>query len=219
MSDPNNTSLITFNDWTLRIRESSHPQPRLLLMLHGLTGDENSMWVFARDLPSHYWIIAPRAPHTAEPFGYSWRLALPGTFVQPSLEQLSPAAEALIHLVDEYQASAGVEADTFDVMGFSQGGVMSSLLTTLYPQRIGKTGILAGFVPGGLEELTTKRPLEGKPFFVTHGTKDDMVPIERARTSMVLLEQAGAKLTYCEDEVGHKVSLNCIKALRDFLSN
>jgi phospholipase/carboxylesterase len=188
-------------------------------MLHGFTGDENSMWVFARDLPRHFSIIAPRAPHTAEPFGYSWRALQPGTFGRPSLEELLPAAEALIRLVDEYQASAGIEAGDFDVMGFSQGGAMSSLLAILYPQRISKVGILAGFVPGGLEEGIQKQPLAGKKIFVTHGTKDDMVPIDRARASIGLLEQAGASITYCEDDVGHKVSLNCMKALRSYLED
>lgn len=219
MPDPNNTTLITFNDWTLRIRESLHPHPRLLLLLHGLTGDENSMWVFTKDLPSHYWMIAPRATHSAEPFGYSWRPRPSLDFGAPSLEQLTPAAEVLIRLVDEYQASTKIDASTFDVMGFSQGAVMSNLLAFLYPGRIRKAGILAGFVPSGLEALVTKRPLEGKPFFVTHGTKDDMVPIERARASMALLEQAGAKVTYCEDEVGHKVSVTCIRALKDFFAD
>ncbi len=224
MPDPSNTSLITFNNWTLRIRESTHQQPRLLLLLHGLTGDENSMWVFARNLPSHYWMIAPRAPHPAEPFGYSWRPRPSSTFGRPSLEQLLPAAEALIQLIDEYQASARIEASPerrrrIDVMGFSQGAAMSNLLAFLYPQRIRKTGILAGFVPGGLEELVTKRPLDGKPFFVTHGTKDEMVTIDRARASMALLEQAGAKVTYCEDEVGHKVSVTCLRSLKDFFAD
>ena len=219
MPDPSNTSLITFNDWTLRIRESTHQQPRLLLLLHGLTGDENSMWVFTRNLPSHYRMIAPRAPHSAEPFGYSWRPPHYETLSRPSLEQLLPAAEALIRLIDEYQAWAKIDASTVDVMGFSQGAAMSNLLAFLYPQRIRKAGILAGFVPSGSEELVTKRPLEGKPFFVTHGTKDDMVPIDRARASMDLLEQAGAKVTYCEDDVGHKVSVSCIRALKDFFSD
>lgn len=224
MPDPSNTSLITFNNWTLRIRESTHQQPRLLLLLHGLMGDENSMWVLARNLPSHYWMIAPRAPHPAEPFGYSWRPRPSSTFGRPSLEQLLPAAEALIQLIDEYQASARIEASPerrrrIDVMGFSQGAAMSNLLAFLYPQRIRKTGILAGFVPGGLEELVTKRPLEGKPFFVTHGTKDEMVTIDRARASMALLEQAGAKVTYCEDEVGHKVSVTCLRSLKDFFAD
>ena len=214
-----NTDLIEFEDWTLRIRKTDHPSPRLLLMLHGFTGDENSMWVFARDLPSHYWIVAPRAPHVTEPSGYSWRPPQDGTFGRPSLEQLRPAAEALVRLVNAYQLSAKIDARVFDLMGFSQGAAMSNLLAFLYPERIRKTGILAGFVPSGLDELVAQRPLTGKPFFVAHGTKDETVPVERARASIEILEQAGAQVTYCEDEVGHKVSLTCLRALKDFLGN
>jgi phospholipase/carboxylesterase len=163
-------------------------------------------------------MVAPRAPHVAELGGYSWRPPLPGTFGRPSLEELLPAAETLIRLVDEYSVSAGFDAGTFDVIGFSQGAAMSNLLAFLYPHRIRRTGILAGFVPAGLEELVPKRPLNGKPFFVTHGTRDEMVTIDRGRASMALLEQAGAKVTYCEDEVGHKVSVTCLRALRNFFA-
>jgi len=212
------TELIEYEDWTLRIRKTTHPSPRLLLMIHGFTGDENSMWVFARDLPSHYWIIAPRALHAAQSGGYSWRPLQKDDFGRPSLEQLRPAAEALIKLVDAYQLSARLDASVFDVMGFSQGAAMSNLLAFLYPERIRKTGILAGFVPSGLDELVAKRPLDGKPFFVAHGTKDETVPIDRARASIEILKQAGAQVTYCEDEVGHKVSLPCLRALKDFLA-
>jgi phospholipase/carboxylesterase len=218
--DPNNTHLIEFKNWTLRVRETASPSPRLLLLIHGLTGDENSMWVFARNLSSSYWIIAPRAPHRAEPSGYSWREPFDSSeFGRPSVEQLRVGVEALIRLVDEYAASAGIDASTFDVMGFSQGAAMCNMLAFLYPQRIRKAGILAGFVPSGLEELVSQRPLQGKPFFVAHGTKDDTVSVERARESIGILEQAGAQVTYCEDEVGHKVSANCLRALKDFLSD
>ncbi len=96
---------------------------------------------------------------------------------------------------------------------------MSNVLAFLYPQRVRKTAILAGFVPSGLEELVAGRPLEGKPFFVAHGTKDEMVRIDRARESIALLEQAGANVTYCEDNVGHKVSVNCLRALGAFFAD
>jgi phospholipase/carboxylesterase len=132
---------------------------------------------------------------------------------------LRSAAEALIGLVDEYSASAGIEASVFDVMGFSQGAAVSSVLAFMYPERIRKTGLLAGFVPKGLEEQLTQRPLEGKPFFVAHGTKDERVPIARARASIALLERAGAQVTYCEDAVGHKVSLTCLHALQKFFAD
>ena len=220
MPDLNNTSLISFKNWTLRIRKSTHQARRLMLLIHGHTGDENSMWVFARAMPDHYWMVAPRAPYAAESGGYSWRPPQTGNYDQLGLEMLESAAEALIRLVDEYSASAGREADArvFDVMGFSQGAALSSVLTFLYPRRIRKTALLAGFVPSGLEELATQRPLEGKPFFVAHGTKDETVTIDRARASIALLEQAGAQVTYCEDEVGHKVSVTCLRALKEFFS-
>ena len=218
------TQLIQFDNWTLRVRRPTHPtqSPRLLLLIHGWTGDENSMWVFARDLPPHYWIVAPRAPYVTQPGGYSWRADQSELIGNPTLAMFAAAAEALIKLVDAYQLSVKLDASPerrrIDVLGFSQGAVMSSLLAFLYPQRIRKTGILAGFVPGGLEELVAKRPLEGKPFFVAHGTKDETVPIDRARASIEILEKAGAHVTYCEDEVGHKVSLPCLRALKDFLA-
>jgi len=211
------TELIQLNGWTLRRRKSTHPSPRLLLLIHGLTGDENSMWVFARDLPANYEIIAPRAPHPAQPFGYSWRVMQDVDFGKPNFEQLRESAEGLIRLIEAYQSSAGIEADEFDVMGFSQGAVMSSVLTFLYPNRIHKTGLLSGFIPQGMDEWIERRALAGKSFFVAHGTQDETVPVDRARASIELLEQAGAHVTYCEDEVGHKVSLPCLRALREFL--
>jgi phospholipase/carboxylesterase len=121
--------------------------------------------------------------------------------------------------MDEYQASVEVEASEFDVIGFSQGAAISSVLAFLYPQRIRKIGILSGFVPEGVDEYIASRPLAGKTVFVAHGTQDDTVPVDRARTSMEILENAGAEITYCEDEVGHKVSLNCMRALRAYLQH
>ncbi|MCJ7433238.1 MAG: hypothetical protein MUO77_07085 [Anaerolineales bacterium] len=212
------TKLVTFNNWTLRFKHSDKLK-RLLLLIHGWTGDENSMWVFTKDLPPDYWIIAPRALHPAQPSGYSWRPPQPETFGWPSLETLKPAVDKLISFVDAYSSKVRVDANQFDVMGFSQGAAMSNVLALLYPHRIRKAGILAGFVPSGLEEVIAARPLEGKPFFVAHGTQDEMVPIERARASIELLEQAGAQVTYCEDEVGHKVSAGCLRALKEFFKD
>lgn len=212
------TNLLQLNNWTLRTRPATHRPTRLLLLLHGLTGDENSMWVFARDLPRHYEMLAPRAPHPTQPGGYSWRPFTGEDFGRPTLDQLRPAAEALMQLIAAYQASAGVEAPEFDVVGFSQGAAMTSLLSMLYPERIRKIGILAGFVPAGLESVVEQRPLAGKDVFVAHGTKDTTVPVDRARASIAVLEQAGAHVTYCEDEVGHKVSLACLQALRHYLT-
>ena len=214
------TEIIEFNGWTVRVRPAVSERPRLLVMLHGWTGDENSMWVFARNFSEdRHWIIAPRAPHAADPQGFSWRPHQPINFGRPSLEILLPSAEALIRLADEYSASVGVEAGQFDVIGFSQGGAMVNVLGMLFPNRIRKMGVLAGFVPSGLETYVDKRALDGKRAFVAHGTLDELVPIDRARASMELMEKAGASIIYCEDEVGHKLSAKRLRALEEYLAD
>lgn len=213
------TELIEFDGWTLRTKNSTAQNPKLLVLIHGWTGDENSMWVFARKLAPQYWMIAPRAPYPAEPSGFSWRPPQPELFGRPSLEALKPSVEALIRLIDEYAASVKLDARQFDAVGFSQGGAMVNALGALYPQRVRKMGVLAGFVPYQMEEIIQAKPLVGKNIFVAHGTQDEMVTIKRAYASMDLLKQAGATVTYFEDAIGHKMSASGVKALKEYLED
>lgn len=208
------TTLLTFEDWTLRVLPSR--SKRILLMLHGWTGDENSMWVFARNFPASYYILAPRAPHPAPENGYSWRAPAPrGSW--PTLDLMSPSAEALIHLLDGFARAYDLDSSTVDVIGFSQGGAMTFTLAWLYPERVGKMGILAGFAPEGAEESLRPGALRGKQAFVAHGTQDTMVPLALAQRTVRLLEEAGAEVSYCESEVGHKLSAECLTALERYL--
>ena len=219
MPDANNTRQMTYNGWTMRVRHAMEEPARFMLLLHGWTGDENSMWIFTNRFPADMWIAAPRAPHASKEGGYSWR---PLHSVQdsgwglPTLSDLKPAAEGLIRLVDNVSASAGVDASQFEVAGFSQGGALANVLTLLYPQRIRKAAVLAGFMPAGVDDLLERRALAGKHFFVAHGTQDNLVPFERARGSIELLEKGGAQVTFCEAEVGHKLSADCLRALETF---
>jgi phospholipase/carboxylesterase len=213
-----NADLITFQNWTLRVRPATESPERLLLLLHGLTGDENSMWVFVRNFPDKFWIVAPRAFHIAKPGGYSWRRHPAEQDDPPGLADFRPAVSAVLAFVDAYAAECRIEARQFDVIGFSQGAALTNAIALLYPQRVRRAGVLSGFIPAQAESVLAKRPLNGKPFFVAHGTMDEKVKVEYARQSVQMLERAGANVTYCEDEVGHKVSANCLRALKAFFA-
>ena len=215
MHVPSDTELVIFRDWTLRVRPATEAPARLLLLIHGWTGDENSMWVFVRNFAPSFWIVAPRAPYSTKPSGYSWR---PGTHDRPTFDDLQPAVESLVKFVDAYADQNYLDATQFDVMGFSQGAAMVNCMALLHSDRVQRASVLAGFVPTGAEELVEARPLKGKPFFVAHGTLDELVSIESGRRSAKLLEQAGANVTYCEDDVGHKLSAGCLRALNAFFS-
>lgn len=210
--------LNTFEDWTLKIQPAVQKPSRVMLMLHGWTGDENSMWYFAANLPPHLWIIAPRAPHLASPSGYSWRVRKPLDSFPPRYEDFYPSAVLLADLLDRWGIANAVDTSQVDIMGFSQGAAVTITFALAYPQRVRKLAVLAGFAPSGADVLATPQPLAGKQVFVTHGTEDDLVPIELARQSMNILEQAGAQVTYCEANIGHKVSKECLKALEQFFA-
>lgn len=219
MPDVTDTHQMTYNGWTMRVRHATQEPARFMLLLHGWTGDENSMWVFARKFSADMWIAAPRAPHAAKEGGYSWRALnslQASDWGLPTLSDLKSAADSLIRLVDDVSVSIGVDGSQFDVAGFSQGAALANLLALLYPHRIRKTAVLAGFMPGGVDDLLAHRVLADKPFFVAHGTQDELVSVERARESIKFLEQAGAKVLFCEAEVGHKVSADCLRGLETF---
>ncbi len=212
------TELVSYQGWTLRTRAAAERPARILLVVHGWTGDENSMWVFVRHLAPTYWIVAPRAPYATQPSGYSWRPQEGSVSGRPSFADLAPAVDPLLSLVDSYSADNSVDASIIDAMGFSQGAALITALALLHPERVDRVGLLAGFVPPGAESLLAQRPLMGRQFFVAHGTLDERVKIEYARLSVRALEQAGAHVTYCEDEVGHKLSARCLKALEAFFA-
>ncbi len=217
MAVQSDTQLVSFQGWTLRVRPAVQGPARLLLLVHGWTGDENSMWVFTRNLRPQYWIMAPRALYETDPAGYSWRPEPAGRHDWPTFEDLQPAVQSLLSMTDAYAAENGIDAAQFDTVGFSQGAALVAAMALLHPERIGRAGILAGFIPQGGEILARDRRLDGKPFFVAHGTQDPRVPIEHARSAARVLEQAGAQVTYCEDDVAHKLSLKCLRALEGFL--
>ena len=210
------STLTTFGKWTLRVRPGTGKQ--ILLLLHGWTGNEDSMSIFTRNFPADSWIISPRAPYPATQGGYSWRApAASGSW--PSVDLFRPAIAVLMDLLDHWASANGLDAAPVDVAGFSQGGAMTFTLGVLHPERVQKMGILAGFAPEGSEAVLTPGLLAGKKIFVAHGTRDEMVPIQMARRTIQLLEEAGAQVTYCESDVGHKLSADCLKSLEQYLAN
>ena len=204
-----------FRDWTFRFRPATATPSRLLVMVHGWTGDENSMWVFARKLPKQLAVLTPRGPYLAPEGGYTWREIRPGTLGLPAIEDLHPSAEALIGFIDDWSHAEGVNADQIGLIGFSQGAALSITLALLHPERIRTLAVLSGFIPGGAEHLLAKRPLEGKTVFVAHGRKDKLIPVAHARKSVELLMGSGARVTYCESDGGHKVSADCFPGMAE----
>ncbi len=215
MQPENNTQVIGFSEWTLRVR-SAQSKRKMLLLIHGLKGDENSMWIFANKLSPDYWVIAPRAPYRVQDGGYSWYPTEAADFDHLSRDEVNSIIERLVKLVEDYQSTMQFDEKGIDVAGFSQGAALALLLALSHPALVRKTAILAGFIPDHAKALISSSRLNDKPFFVAHGQNDQTVPIERGREAAALLGAAGGRVTFCEAEVSHKVSASCLRALKEY---
>jgi phospholipase/carboxylesterase len=212
-----NSTYTTYDSgWILRIRPAMTDKARrVLLLIHGWTGDENSMWVFARQLPDDYLVLAPRGPVSA-PSGYGWA-ALEGD-KSPPIQAYLDISNRLMDQTFAWLKAHKIDLETpIHLMGFSQGAAMCYSILTQRPGQIAKVAGLSGFLPGGTELLLPNGHLTGKEIFIAHGAKDETIAIKRAQDTVRVLEQAGAKVFYCEEDVGHKLGAACFSGLKDFL--
>jgi phospholipase/carboxylesterase len=208
--------LYTNGNWTFRFRQGQPNAERIMVLLHGWMGDENSMWVLARNIPASFIILAPRAPLTAPEGGYSWRAIEPGSWGLPSILELKPAVDSFMKFLQNWSHSKGLDFGRLDLMGFSQGAAIAYSIALLFPERVRSLAALSGSLPEGAADILTKNEFSGKPIFVYHGRQDEMIPVERARQSVTMLKSLDAKVTYCESDAGHKVSKECLKAMENF---
>ncbi len=207
---------ITVNGLVMRIQQPDGIGPfPVILMIHGWTGDENSMWVFAPRLPKNALLIAPRGLYFSAGGGYSWYPKL--NTVLPSFDDFAIAVEKLIDTVSVNYLPSG-DFSSLHLVGFSQGAALAYAMAIQYPTRVTSLAGLSGFLPDGASAWLQPGRLNGLPTFIAHGTQDERIPVERARASVAQLEQAGASVTYCEDDVGHKLSAKCFHGLEAFYS-
>lgn len=190
-----------------RARRADPPGAPTVVLLHGLGGDEKSMWVFEHALPPSWAVAAPRGLRASSPGGYSWAPRL-GYARLPDFDGAVRRVESWLPGVVTQLDS---DASRTLWMGFSQGAALAfAALLSGFPA-IGLVS-LAGFVPEGSAER-----LPGLPVFWAHGGRDQDVPIERARADVDRLQALGAEVEFCEADVDHRVGAPCLTALRGWL--
>jgi len=215
----NSISYLQVNSTRLAYRPGANPlEDSTILMLHGWTGDETSMWVFTKDLPSHINILAPCAPYHADPTGFSWveKYASSGF---PDWVAFLPSLNSVIRDIPAWLDVLQVpRQNNLRLVGFSQGAALALLLGLSNPSLVSKVAAISGFLPelpSGLIMDASNLP----EFFLSHGTRDEIVPVSYSRQSVVYLSNLNASVEYCESETKHRMSLRCMPELTRFLSS
>jgi phospholipase/carboxylesterase len=195
-----------------RVPPGDGPFP-VFLMLHGWTGDENSMWIFASRLPENALLLSPRGLYQSPLGGFSWYPKLAKAW--PVLADFEPAIKVLSEVLSVEYFPEG-DFSQLRMLGFSQGAAFVYSFALKRPKAVRSLAGLSGFVPEGAASLIAGLPLKDLAVFIAHGIRDPLVPVERARLGVDVLQRAGAQVAYCEHEAGHKLNADCFRSLQIF---
>lgn len=218
MNEITDSEIILYKHWVLRVRPAAiQSSARILLMLHGWTGDENSMQIFQRGIPPEYWIIAPRGLISTPEGGFGWIGHRPGR--EATLQAFLEPAQALYELVRQLRRDYSLRHLPIDLMGFSQGAALALAYSLQYPAQVRKVAVLSGFLPFLPENYQPPVGLMSVDFFVAHGSEDDIVPLQRATEVVQFLKNSNARVQFCQSPVGHRISSNCFRELTLFFTS
>jgi len=202
------------NNQIIRIKNASSYPAGLILLLHGYTGNENSMDIFHNKIPDRYACISPRAFFKLDYGQYSW---VNPQSTDANLSKYVSSAVEIHHSINDWISHLDGRINSTSVAGFSQGAALAYVYLALYPQEIDRVIGLSGFLPDGYESKFSQLDLSGKRIFLSHGSKDTIVPFEKSEQTAAFYKQAGGEVEFCTAHIQHKLSLACFNSLNSFL--
>jgi phospholipase/carboxylesterase len=184
----------------------------LIVLLHGYGSNERDLPGLVSWLGTHNPWVSLRAPFALEHGGFAWFPIT--TPLNPSASDLDTATTAVWGWIDQH-----VDPLTpLIVIGFSQGGMMTTQLLRTRPERIVRAAVLAGFATAipqiGDEALAARRPA----VLWTRGTADTIITDDANDRTRTVLSQLCDLNERTYPGLGHSVDERVLADVRDYLA-
>ena len=202
-----------------RIKKERNP---LLLLLHGYGSNEEDLFSFAPELPDEYYVVSARAPYNLQPYGHAWYAinfdADENKFSDN--DQARESRDLIARLINELVSDLPIDFQDVTLIGFSQGTILSYAVALSYPEKIKNVVALSGYLnPDLLVSGYEKKDFSHLKMFASHGTVDQVIPVEWARKAPDVLKSLGIDVTYKEYPIGHGVSPQNFYDFKNWLEN
>ncbi|MDG2193273.1 MAG: alpha/beta hydrolase-fold protein [Polaribacter sp.] len=183
-------------------------QPPLLILLHGYGSNELDLFSFADELPDELLIVSARAPYNIPYGGHSWyAINLDGN--NEKFSDLDEARTSLIKIatfVDRIKEHYNSASNNTFLLGFSQGAILSYAFSFLYPNKVQHVLALSGYINDELLPIAISKLAIETDYFISHGSADQVLPVDWARKAPVFLTTHNLQHTYTEYPIGHGIS-------------
>lgn len=181
----------------------------LLLLLHGYGSNEEDLFSFASELPDEYYVVSARAPYDMMYNSYAWYAinfdADENKF--SDIGQAKISRDIIATFIDELIANYPIDKDNVTLIGFSQGSILSYAIAVSYPQKVQRVVAMSGYFNSDIASDNFKENnFSNLKIFASHGSVDQVVPVDWARNSIPKIKELGINIVYKEYPVGHGVA-------------
>ena len=194
----------------VRSPKTAQSKPPLLIMLHGYGSNEEDLFSFAEELPDELLIVSARAPLSIGFGSYAWYTIHFDATTSDKFSDIPEAKEALKKIdtfIEELMTAYEVDQDNIFILGFSQGTILGTAYALNHPDKIQHVVALSGYVNDELlQKPIEKVRFKNLDFFVSHGSVDQVIPVEWARNTPPFLNKLKIEHEYHEYPVGHGVA-------------
>ncbi|WP_379953199.1 alpha/beta hydrolase [Dokdonia sp. R78006] len=179
----------------------------LIILLHGYGSNEEDLFSFAEEIPEEYFIVSAKAPITMQPYGNAWyHITIDGDGVKSSdNEGARESRDIIARFIDEIVAEYNVDKHNVTLLGFSQGTILSYAVALTYPEKVKNVIGLSGYINEEIIDLKSNPSYAHLNIYNSHGTVDQVIPIDAARKTPGYLKNIGIESTLSEFPVGHGV--------------
>lgn len=202
-----------------KIKREKNP---LLLLLHGYGSNEQDLFSFASELPDEYYVISARAPYDLQYGSYAW-YAINFDADEKKFsdhEQAKTSRDLIAGFIDELIQNYAIDSQNVTLLGFSQGTILSYAVALSYPEKVQQVIALSGYLNAEIiANDYTGNNFSNLKMFISHGTADQVIPVDWARKAPAFLENLGIKTAYKEYPIGHGVSPQNFYDLKNWLEN
>lgn len=203
----------------VREPKSNVGTPPLLILLHGVGGDEHGWDDILPQLDERFVILSVRAPNVYVNGGYCWfNVEFAEGKFSINAAQAEASWRALAKFVDEAVAAYHTTPGQVYLMGFSQGAAMAFCAMLTAPETLGGIIALNGRVlPEVRPFAVSPERLKNFPVLYVFGTHDNVIPIAFARESQAYLETTGVKLDAHEYPIAHEITAQTLREVNRWL--
>lgn len=197
-------------------------QTPILVLIHGYGSNEEDLFSFVEDLPKDWLIISLKAPQETPYGGYSWYdidFTNQDKFINVS--QAEKSIDLILNTISTIRNQYGITDGETHLCGFSQGGILSYALALINPNQFSKIACLSTYPEQKILQnmVRDKKALQHLRFFVSHGTQDQVIPIEWAKKGYELLYDLSIFFSFREYPSGHGINPKNYQDLMNFFAN